>query len=220
VTPKFKNIPVKRPRQVTFAMTINPEGGGYLHDPTGNVRFWPVLITALAFAALMRDRDLLWGEAVALYEAGMIPEPRSAEDKKLFGEEVSERQQSDIWETKIIGYVSEKAAVCIEEILEDCLKVEPKMQEQRDKLRVLDVLRSNGWSQSSKRGYVVDAEGKVDRPRMYVRPGEVAKPLEIGAAEAGALAILRTGAWKETVLPDGRRVWTQPKPEEALRDDV
>ena len=100
-TPKWSNIAVSVPRQVVFAMTTNEHS--YLTDPTGAVRWWPVPITAVKFDELARDRDQLWGEAAYLYKAGMIPEPRSEADKLLLREEVGERQQGDVWETKIRG---------------------------------------------------------------------------------------------------------------------
>jgi hypothetical protein len=150
----------------------------------------------------------------------MVPEPRSAEDKKLFGEQVSERQQSDIWESKILAYVSEKTAISVEEVLEKALDVKANIQQQREKLRVLDVLTPHGWTQAKERGYVTDTEGKVHRPRMYVRPGTLAEPLALGLAEVAAWDTLRIASWTESILPDGRRVWTQPMPEDALRNDV
>jgi len=73
---KFANENSVVPRQTVFAMSINPKSGGYLHDSTGNVRYWPVLCTKVDFDALVRDRDQLWAEAVHLYQQGLIPEPR------------------------------------------------------------------------------------------------------------------------------------------------
>ena len=144
-TPKWSNIAVSVPRQVVFAMTTNEHS--YLTDPTGAVRWWPVPITAVKFDELARDRDQLWGEAAYLYKAGMIPEPRSEADKMLLREEVGERQQGDVWETKIAGWLEGRDDTTVEEILGECLDIQERMQERKDQLRVVDVLTALGWTQ-------------------------------------------------------------------------
>ena len=57
------------PRQCVFAGTINPNGG-YLKDPTGARRFWPVACGAIYLDGLQRDRNQLWAEVVVRYRAG------------------------------------------------------------------------------------------------------------------------------------------------------
>lgn len=59
------------PRRCIFAGSVNPTAGlGYLADPTGARRFWPFAVGRLDVAALERDRDQLWAEAVAAYLGG------------------------------------------------------------------------------------------------------------------------------------------------------
>jgi predicted P-loop ATPase len=58
-------------RRFGIVATLNPQGQGYLRDPTGARRFWPVRVEKPAdIASLERDRDQLWAEAVAHYHAG------------------------------------------------------------------------------------------------------------------------------------------------------
>jgi predicted P-loop ATPase len=61
--PPYGTHVIERPRQCVFAGTINP-AGGYLKDPTGTRRFWPVACNTVDLDALVRDRDRLWAEAL------------------------------------------------------------------------------------------------------------------------------------------------------------
>jgi hypothetical protein len=61
---------IDHPRQCVFAGTINPLEG-YLNDPTGARRFWPVVCRDIDLETLVRDRDQLWAEARVRFQAGM-----------------------------------------------------------------------------------------------------------------------------------------------------
>jgi hypothetical protein len=59
-------------RRNVFAMTVNPDGTGFLKDVTGNRRFWVVEVGDIDIARLKQERDQLWAEAVARFDAGEI----------------------------------------------------------------------------------------------------------------------------------------------------
>ena len=65
----YDRKPTVAARQFILVGTTN-ETEGYLRDPTGNRRFWPVRIQRIDLQKLRRDRDQLWAEAVVAEERG------------------------------------------------------------------------------------------------------------------------------------------------------
>ncbi|MBB5212621.1 virulence-associated E family protein [Microbulbifer hydrolyticus] len=65
--PAYARNPVTVPRRFVLAGTTNSPR--FLQDETGNRRFWPVEAAETDLEALARDRDQLWAEALARYEA-------------------------------------------------------------------------------------------------------------------------------------------------------
>lgn len=75
VRPAYGRAVVEVPRQNVFWGSTNDDQ--YLRSQTGNRRFLPVKVKRIDIEALRRDRNLLWGEAVALHRSGasiMLPE--------------------------------------------------------------------------------------------------------------------------------------------------
>ena len=58
---------IDSPRTAVFAATTNDDG--YLKDPTGARRYWPIKCGAIDTDGLQRDRDQLFAEAMRRYRA-------------------------------------------------------------------------------------------------------------------------------------------------------
>jgi predicted P-loop ATPase len=67
-TAKFENIAGDHPRRMIFIATSNDDSP--LRDETGNRRFLPARVTRIDTAWIEQNRDQLFAEASALYEAG------------------------------------------------------------------------------------------------------------------------------------------------------
>ena len=157
------------PRQCVFAGTVNPDT--YLRDETGNRRFWPVRCGTIDIAALARDRDQLWAEAVARFRAGAIWWLDTPELLAEAAAEQDKRYQADAWDDLIEPLAHardpdrrqrvpvlrparhrERAAarrrstdVSIGEILEQAIGIEPARWTRGDQMRVSAYLKKNGW---------------------------------------------------------------------------
>ena len=66
--PAYGRLEVRMPRQCVFAGSTNKTE--YLRDETGGRRFWPVRCGKVDLAWIKANKDALWAEALAAYEAG------------------------------------------------------------------------------------------------------------------------------------------------------
>lgn len=67
--PSYGRVSKDVKRQCVFVGTVNPDGG-YLSDPTGDRRYWPVRTGVVDVDRIKEDRDQLWAEAVQRYQGG------------------------------------------------------------------------------------------------------------------------------------------------------
>jgi hypothetical protein len=87
------------PRRCVFAGSINPAVGGYLKDPTGARRFWPVACQGMIDRdGLEEVRDQLWAEAVYQYKSGARWWLDRPELEALANAEQAARFLVDVWE--------------------------------------------------------------------------------------------------------------------------
>ncbi len=91
------------PRRGVFFATVNDHQ--YLTD-IENRRFWPVRTNGeIDFVGIARDRDLLWAEAVARFEAGELWHVDTPELAALCSGEQEQRAKADPWEAWIFDWL-------------------------------------------------------------------------------------------------------------------
>jgi predicted P-loop ATPase len=140
---------VESPRQCVFAGTVNHST--YLRDETGGRRFWPIACGRIDVDALARDRDQLWAEAKARFEAGAVWWLETAELVRMASDQQIERYEGDPWEEVIAPWVDTRASVSISEVLERCLQKAQALWTQTDKNRAARCLRALRWERYRER---------------------------------------------------------------------
>jgi len=199
--PSYGRRNIRVPRQCVFVGTLNPEGGGYLKDATGGRRFWPVRCGDIDVDTLLRNRDQLWAEAVALYEARerwwfTSDEPELIQAAK---EEQAARRVEDPWEAVVrkgldAGTTATTDAennvvethrpainiVTTEHIIASILNIPTERQNKPVQMRVGSVMHAIGWQRVHRR-----VEG--GQAWFYVRPGSP-EEVDAGAATTGTTA--------------------------------
>lgn len=139
------------PRECVFVGTVNHTA--YLRDETGGRRFWPVAVTRVDLAALRRDHDQLWAEAVARFrrgdrwwfDAGETELVAAAESEQ------SERYDDDPWQATVATWITDRLDTSVGEILKDALHKDIEHWGQQDKSRVAKILKRLGWERYKKR---------------------------------------------------------------------
>jgi predicted P-loop ATPase len=107
---------VESPRQCVFAGTVNHST--YLRDETGARRCWPITRGGIGVEAIARDRDQLWAEAKARYDAGFAWWLDTAELVQLASDEQIQLYEGDPWEEVIAQWAADRPSVSIGEVLE------------------------------------------------------------------------------------------------------
>jgi len=159
--PKYIAHAVQVPRSCVFAGTVNL--GTYLHDRTGNRRYWPLRVGRMDVDGILRDRDQLWAEAVVLYrnKTKHWVEPDEVEK---FAVEQEAREIPDALEDRLRDYLTARTETTIGEVLESGLGLEIRDWTHAMHSRVGQLLNRLGWETAARpRG----ASGDARRPRLY-----------------------------------------------------
>jgi predicted P-loop ATPase len=116
--PPFGKAVQDYPRHCIFGGTVNPEPSGYLNDPTGGRRFWPVRVGRCDVHRLEDARDQLWAEAVARFscdEPWWFEEP---EIEALLRGAQDARRKRDPFGVKIDEYLDALTSVREDQVAE------------------------------------------------------------------------------------------------------
>ncbi|MEG4087546.1 VapE domain-containing protein, partial [Microcoleus sp. POL10_C6] len=132
----------------TSVFVGSTNGEEFLHDPTGERRYWVIPVTQrIPVRLLERERDAIWAAAVAAYKAGeqwwLTPE-----EDALLAQANQGWQSNDVWEADILDYLQHREVCTISELLTKAITVELQHQDKRGQMRVSVILRRNGWTKA------------------------------------------------------------------------
>lgn len=150
---KYARHPTDHPRTCSFIATTN-EDCGFLRDPSGNRRWWPITITApIDIPRLEATLPKLLGEAASRVIDG---EPWYVSDAVALAqaEEIREdNSDRDVWEAAVLTAMDilHPHERTIAKVL-DHIGVKVDRQDRQATNRVSGILRANGWKR--KRGRI------------------------------------------------------------------
>lgn len=146
-------------RACVMAGTVNPVGIGYLKDPSGGRRFWPVECDKIDLDRLKKDAPQLWAEAVAAYQDG---EQWWLTDDEQSGATVvqASRYEEDPYNTMIDEFLKVRTQVTMLEIMQGALEIPKERRNSVVNKRIAAHLHTRGWQRVDEGG------GKV----YYMRP--------------------------------------------------
>jgi predicted P-loop ATPase len=144
--PAYNRKEITYKRRCVFIGTTNQDN--YLRDETGNRRFWPVRVSKIDLAALQRDRDLLWAEAVYWYDAG-VKWYLSAVEEALAKEVQADRVSEDIWQEKLSSALEGITEISLTEAAAR-LSLETAKVGRADQNRITASLRGLGFVREGK----------------------------------------------------------------------
>ena len=173
--PPYGTNLVDRPRRCVFAGTVNPGGNGYLKDPTGARRFWPVQVCRnIDIAELTKAVPQLWAEAVAAWRGG---EKCWIDDPAVLGmarDEQSARYEDDPWAAALDTALRYVDAITMAELMTK-LAIPTERQDRRASARIAAHLRHRGWE--NRKDYRPNGLGSPQR-RFYSPNPAPATPIE------------------------------------------
>ena len=149
--PPYGRNDVVEPRQCIFFGTTNRSV--YIKDETGGRRFWPVAVVHVNVAAIARDRDQLFAEAVDRHRHGEQWWPDPALERLHIKPEQDNRYESDPWDEDIAAFVANRERVTVAEIARQALHFEAIARVgTHDQRRIVAILTKLGWELGRRTG--------------------------------------------------------------------
>ncbi|MFN9813957.1 MAG: VapE domain-containing protein [Deltaproteobacteria bacterium] len=135
------------PRRCVFAGTVNPDGAGYLNDPTGARRFWPVAVGTCDPDGFAKVRDQVWAEAVERFRLGERWWPEAGDPISVRLSVEHERGRTvDQWEPSLEELLRGVRTIEMREVLERLLGEErARLATRNDQMRVARVMKQLGF---------------------------------------------------------------------------
>lgn len=139
------------PRSCVMAGTVNPLANtGYLKDPTGARRFWPVELKHIDIQRLQADASQIWAEALMLYREGehwwLSPQ-----EEELAQIAQSERYEDDPYSELINEYTANVNAVRMQGIMNH-LDIPKERRNAIVSRRISSHLSRHGWHKEERNG--------------------------------------------------------------------
>lgn len=132
------------PRACVMAGTVNPIGVGYLKDPSGGRRFWPIECGAIDLDRLAKDAPQLWAEAMAAYQDG--EKWWLTEDEQAYATVAqAQRYEEDPYNQMIDEYIFGHATVTLLDIMHIALDIPKERRSATVNRRVAAHLHTRGW---------------------------------------------------------------------------
>jgi predicted P-loop ATPase len=140
--PSYGRLDVDEPRQCVFVGTTNKDA--YLRDETGGRRFWPIKVGTINIEALKRDRDQLFAEAHALFNAKAKWWPDQAFEREHIMPQQSDRYEADPWEEPIRNHLATVTKVTITEVAK-AIGIDTPRISRAEQNRIMATMLELGW---------------------------------------------------------------------------
>jgi putative DNA primase/helicase len=152
--PPYSRRTAQFPRQSVFIGTTNESE--YLHDKTGNRRYWPVHVTEIDIDALSASVDQLWAESVAAFKQGEQWH-LTAEEARLATSEQEQRVHVSDLEAAVGEYLRQYTAdtVTSRDVMVYGLRLDPDEAGFTERARrlgtqVRDAIEACGWKKQGR----------------------------------------------------------------------